>query len=95
MEHINFERADVRELANELVRLRASPDIDLVQYVYDNWGCYEAPIEYINSCTDAAYLCPSHLAVGGENYVNRYHRYFFDKVKKAIDTILEAMEVGK
>jgi hypothetical protein len=95
MEHIIFERADVRELASELVRYRASTDIDLVQYVYDNWWWYAAPIEYVNGCTDAAYICPSHLAVGGEDYVNRYHTYFFDLVKKAIDTILEAMEVSK
>ena len=95
MEHIIFERADVRELASELVRYRASTDIDLVQYVYDNWCWYAEPIKYVNSCTDAAYICPTHLAVGGEDYVNRYHTYFFDLVKKAIDTILEAMEVGK
>ena len=95
MESINFERADVRELAVELFKYGASTDIDLVQYVYDNWSLYAAPIEYVNSCTDAAYICPSHLAVGGENYINRYHTYFFDMVKNAIDTILEAMEVGK
>ena len=95
MGHIIFERADVKELASELVRYRASTDIDLVQYVYDNWWWYAAPIEYVNSCTDAAYICPSHLAVGGENYVNRYHTYFFEMVKNAIDTILKAMEVGK
>jgi hypothetical protein len=95
MEHIIFERADVRELASELVRYRASTDIDLVQYVYDNWWWYAAPIEYVNGCTDAAYICPSHLAAGAEDYVNRYHTYFFDMVKNAIDTILEAMEVGK
>ena len=95
MEHIIFERADVRELASELVRYRATTDIDLVQYVYDNWWWYAAPIEYVNRCTDAAYICPSHLAVGGEDYVNRYHTYFFDMVKNAIDTIVDAMEVGK
>jgi hypothetical protein len=90
MEAINFERADVKELASELVRYRASTDIDLVQYVYDNWDLCAAPIKYVNGCTDAAYICPSHLAVGGEDYVNRYHTYFFDMVKNAIDTILEA-----
>ena len=95
MEHMIFERADVREFASDLVRYRASTDIDLVQYVYDNWSCYAAPIMFVNGCTDAAYICPSHLAVGGEDYVNRYHTYFFDMVKNAIDTILEAMEVGK
>lgn len=95
MEHIILERADVRELAGELVKLAACADIDLVQYVYDNWSLYAAPIEYVNSCTDAAYICPTHLAVGGQDYVNRYHTYFFDMVKNAIDTILEAMKVGK
>ena len=89
MELIIFERDDVRELASELVKYGASTNIDLVQYVYDNWSLYAAPIEYVNSCTDAAYLCPSHLAVGGEDYVNRYRTYFFDMVKNAIDTILE------
>ena len=90
MEHI-LERDDVRELAGELVKYGASTDIDLVQYVYDNWSLYAAPIEYVSSCTDAAYICPSHLAVGGEDYVNRYHAYFFSMVKNAIDTILEAI----
>ena len=91
MEAINFERADVKELAGELVKYGESTDIDLVQYVYDNWDLYAAPIKYVNGCTDAAYICPSHLAFGGEDYVNRYHTYFFDMVKNAIDTILEAI----
>ena len=91
MELIFFERDDVRELASELVKYGASTKIDLVQYVYDNWSLYAAPIEYVNSCTDAAYLCPSRLAVDGKDYINRYHTYFFDMVKNAIDTILEAI----
>ena len=91
MEPIIFERADVRELAGELVKCGACTGIDLTQHVYDNWFLYAAPIKYINSCTDEQYICPSMLAFRAGDYVNTYHTYIFGMVKNAIDAIVHEM----
>jgi hypothetical protein len=91
MEPIIFERADVRELAGELVKCGACTGIDLTQHVYDNWFLYAAPIKYINSCTDNSYICPSRLAFRAGDYVNTYHAYIFGMVKNAIDAIVHEM----
>jgi hypothetical protein len=91
MDPIIFERADIRELAGELIKCGICTGVDLTQHVYDNWFLYAAPIKYINSCTDNAYICPSRLAFRAGDYVNTYHAYIFGMVKNAIDAITHEM----
>jgi len=91
MEPIIFERADVRELAGELVKCGACTGIDLTQHIYDRWSLFAAPIKYIGSCTDTAYICPSRLAFRAGDYVATRKTFYFGMVENAIDTILHEM----
>jgi hypothetical protein len=91
MDPIILERQDVRELAGELIKCGICTGVDLTQNVYDNWFSYAAPIKYINSCTDNAYVCPSRLAFRAGDYVNTYHAYIFGMVKNAVDSIVHEM----
>ena len=91
MEPIIFERADVRELAGELVKCGACTGIDLTQHIYDRWFLYAAPIKYVNSCTDAEYICPSRMAFRAADYVKSYHTYIFGMVKNAISAVVHEM----
>lgn len=91
MEPIIFERADIRELAGELVKCGICTGVDLTQHINDRWSLFAAPIKYVNSCTDNSYICPSRLAFRAGDYVNTYHTYIFGMVKNAIDAIVHEM----
>ena len=91
MEPIILERADVRELAAEMVKCGACTGIDLTQHFHDRWAEFAAPLKYINSCTDNAYICPSRLAFRAGDYVNTYHAYIFGMVKNAVDALVHEM----
>jgi hypothetical protein len=91
MEPIILERADVRELAAELVKCGACTGVDLTQHIYDRWSLFAAPIKYVSSCTDTAYICPSRIAFRAGDYVATRQGFYFGMVENAIAAILHEM----
>ena len=91
MEPIILERADVRELAAELIKCGACTGIDLTQHIYDRWSLFAAPIKYVSSCTDTAYICPSRIAYRAGDYVATRKTFYFGMVENAIAAIVHEM----
>jgi hypothetical protein len=91
MEPIILERADVRELAAEMVKCGACTGIDLTQHFHDRWPLFAAPLKYINSCTDHAFICPSRVAFRAGDYAETRAGYYRKLVENAIAAVLHEM----
>jgi hypothetical protein len=91
MEPIILERPDVRELAGELIKCGICTGSNLTQQIYDAWALWAAPIKYISSVTDTAYICPSRIAFRAGDYVATRQGFYFGMVQNSIDALVHEM----
>lgn len=91
MEPIILERADVRELAGELIKCGICTGSNLTQQIYDAWALWAAPIKYISSVTDTAYICPSRIAFRAGDHVATRQGFYFGMVQNSIDALVHEM----
>lgn len=80
MEPIIFDRADVREMAADIIKCGGCTGVDVSGVIADKWFLYAGAIKYINSATDTVWI-----------HLNRPAYQIGVTVQNAIDTVIHEM----
>ncbi len=91
MDPIIFERADVKELAGELIKCGACIGENVTGHLIANWANFGPAVIYVNSCADNDFICPSRIAHPAADYIQTRKSYLQRITENAIATVLHEM----
>jgi hypothetical protein len=91
MEPIIFNRADVRELAREMIKCGGCTGVNVTGHIVANWAHFGPAVLYVNSRIDAPMICPSRIAHPAGDYVNSRKSYLQRITDNAIAAIMHEM----
>jgi hypothetical protein len=91
MEPIIFERADVKELAGELIKFGICTGVNVSGHIVANWAHFGPAVIYVNSCCDTEFICPSRVAHRAGDYVNSRKSYLQRITDNSIAAVLHEM----
>lgn len=88
MEPIIFNRADIRDLAREIIKCGGCTGVNVTGHIVANWAHFGPAVVYLNSCTNDNFICPSRVAYPAGDYVNARKSYLQRITDNAINTVL-------